>query len=480
MAELDRIRNTDMNSGAEPRPGSGVSIGLLGTFGNGNLGDSAILEAILANLSARCPGARIFGFSVNPADTESRHGIRAFPIRRRYAAKSSPAPGPSPKPGVSPPSDRLKRVFGKAPPLLRASRKLREGWEWFASIPGETAFFYRSVAALKSIDVLMVAGGGQIFDYVYGPWGHPFTLFQWSLAARLARTRMIFVSVGADRLRHPLSRWFIRASLAWADYRSCRDGHSRNILQGLGLKADIPVFPDLAFSLTLPPRSAAIPARNLIGISPMAYMHPDLWPSAEPGVYGRYLDCLGKTVLGLLRRGFRISLFPSQLKMDTVCIEELLRFLARNGIASGDPRLLLPQVTDVAGLVRAIEECHVLIASRFHGILLSLLARTPALSISYQEKNDVLMRDVGMGEFLADIRHCDEAGLAGKLSALLADRENALARLEGRIAVYKQALATQYDLICGNFLAAPGKAHRDSTAPRARNPQALARQSGSA
>src|SRR5215475_1124500 len=57
-------------------------IGIFGHVGTGNLGDEAILEAAIQGVRGRCPQAELCGFSINPDDTRSRHGIPAFPIRR--------------------------------------------------------------------------------------------------------------------------------------------------------------------------------------------------------------------------------------------------------------------------------------------------------------------------------------------------------------------------------------------------------------
>src|SRR5215510_11466106 len=58
-----------------------TKIGLLDHLGGGNLGDDATLDAVMQNIKSRWPQAEIFGFSMNPSDTESRHGIRSYPIR---------------------------------------------------------------------------------------------------------------------------------------------------------------------------------------------------------------------------------------------------------------------------------------------------------------------------------------------------------------------------------------------------------------
>src|SRR5947207_13165598 len=57
-------------------------VAILGHIGKGNLGDEASMAALIQNIRRRHPAAAIWGFTLNPADTQARHQIPAFPIRR--------------------------------------------------------------------------------------------------------------------------------------------------------------------------------------------------------------------------------------------------------------------------------------------------------------------------------------------------------------------------------------------------------------
>jgi len=60
-----------------------AKVGLLNHIGGGNLGDDATFDAIADNIKWRWPRVEIVAFSMNPDDTETRHGITSYPIRRR-------------------------------------------------------------------------------------------------------------------------------------------------------------------------------------------------------------------------------------------------------------------------------------------------------------------------------------------------------------------------------------------------------------
>lgn len=67
---------------ASPRQAP-LRIGIFGHYGNRNLGDESIIEAVIANLRERLPEAELVCLSIDPADSRERHQLEAFPIRYR-------------------------------------------------------------------------------------------------------------------------------------------------------------------------------------------------------------------------------------------------------------------------------------------------------------------------------------------------------------------------------------------------------------
>ena len=78
-------------------------------------------------------------------------------------------------------------------------------------------------------------------------------LLKWSLIARLRGCRVMFVSVGAGPVGSAPGRFFVKLALSLADYRSYRDVPSREVVEGIGVRAkDDRIYPDLVFGLSLP------------------------------------------------------------------------------------------------------------------------------------------------------------------------------------------------------------------------------------
>ena len=56
------------------------SFALATPYTGGNLGDGAIMDAVISNIRRRLPDAPIYGITMHPVDTLQRHGMPSYPI----------------------------------------------------------------------------------------------------------------------------------------------------------------------------------------------------------------------------------------------------------------------------------------------------------------------------------------------------------------------------------------------------------------
>src|SRR5262249_22888870 len=213
-------------------------VAIFGHFGRGNLGDEATLTTVLLNVRRRQPDSKICAFTMNPADTESRHKIQAFPIRRlvqpgrpveSYLEDSlGNQASECRRTGIA---ARLKQWLMAIPVLGMILRGLRNTVYYVCVVAAEMAFLLRSSKRLRGFDLFIVAGGGQLGDYFEGIWGYPFTILKWSWMANLRGAKVVFLSVGAGPINSWLSKRFFRQSLSLSTYRSFRDEHSRRLIE---------------------------------------------------------------------------------------------------------------------------------------------------------------------------------------------------------------------------------------------------------
>jgi polysaccharide pyruvyl transferase WcaK-like protein len=409
-------------------------IGLLGPYGYGNLGDAAIQQAMIEHIHRYHPDAKVYGFSLNPRDTEQRHGIPSYSISREFET-----------PGW------VKRTV---PKKVRDNSAVRWLVRIAVKLPAEFVLTAKAMRALKGFDLLIVSGGGQLDDYWGGPWWHPYTLLKFALIARLRKTEYVFVSVGAGPLDAALSRFFVRKALSLAGYRSYRDEGSKRFTQRIGFASDHdPVYPDLAYSLQpAENRAVHLPTRErrVVGIGPMTYFDPRIWPERDRSVYLNYLKKLAAFVAWLVEQGYAILFITGDAIHDRWAIDDLKVQL--NGEDDIDAsQILEPRIDTVEDLLGALATVDVVVASRLHSVILSHMLRKPVLAISYHEKIDTVMADLGQSEYCLSIDEFNVDALKKQFLVLVSNQPSLEAQIEEKTQAYCRALDEQYDHLFGNL-----------------------------
>jgi len=409
-----------------------MRIALLGPFGGGNLGDAAIQDAVIHNLSARIRGATLVGISHNPEDTARRHGIPAYPLTR-HAQVPSPHVTSAPR-GVRSLRTLVRQVPGVLPILSRLRSAVREG------------FHIRDAFRLvRSLDCLVISGGGQLDDYWGGPWGHPYTLLKWAALSKLTGARVVFLGVGADMFTSRLSRVFVKRALLLADFRSYRDSETKALAESLGVGDDDRVCPDLAYSLPVGRANAGVlqpdSTPHTVGISPIA---AGAWTSRDDPRYRNYLTQLCSATSWLLCSGYSVRLFPSQVRMDAPVINEMVEVLRDQGETAWRGELTVHPVQTVADLIDCLATVDVVVASRLHGVLLSTLMHKPVVAVSYARKVELLMGDLGVSDCLLDGHTLRSEDLVERVRYLCSSHARIRQHLSGAVEAYRTILDSQY------------------------------------
>lgn len=417
---------------------------VFGHVGNGNLGDEAIIAAVISNLRRRDPEAQVLGLSGNPADTEQRHAIPSFPIRR--GSPSGPigatrAPAPAPPAAPARPS-RLGDLLRRVPALYRAAKACRSLLSRTAACLAEVPFLVRSARRIRGTNLLIVAGSGQLFDGAGGPWGFPWTILKWCMLARLRGARVAFASVGAGPIRSRVSSFLLRRALALAGYRSFRDETSRDLLGRLGFRKESAVAPDLVHSLPLE-EARAPDACRVVGLNPVPYFDPRYWYDRDPAKYGRFVDTLAAFAAELLRRGYALTMFPTQVRADPRVVEDVHARLVAGG--SDLSRVSTPPVHTLEDLLACIARTDLVVASRFHGVMLPYLLGKPVLALAYQAKTSDLMAALGLPDHALPIEGLTVEALLDGFAVVEGGGEEAWRRTRDAVAGHRRRLDEQYD-----------------------------------
>jgi polysaccharide pyruvyl transferase WcaK-like protein len=414
---------------------SAPRIGVMGPFGYGNLGDAAIVDAFVGSVRARMPEVRFVGFTLEPDDTEARHGFTSYPLSRLTIVAATESTG----------------AYGRFLTKLGASgsgigykveRILRRA-------PAELGMLRRSYRALDDVDALVMCGSGQIQDYWGGggPWSYPYTTLRWAILARLRGVPFMMVSVGAGPVDASLSRAFFRASIALSSYRSYRDEWTRDFVRDtIGSGKAGRVAPDLAFSLELPDAGGADAAmrRPIIGINPIGYYKEGNWPEVDEQKYRQYRAAIVDLVGWLVRDGASIRFLKGEAHFDQIVVDDLTAAIRQEGI---DMRSIHdPSVQTVDELLGELARCDVVVASRYHNVLLSYLLGRPVVALSYQQKTESLMNHFGQVDSCMPIGEATAGALYDAVTAALADEDFAESASQ-RSEPLRKELDEQYEVI---------------------------------
>ena len=317
-------------------------------------------------------------------------------------------------------------------------------------LPSEAYRWIRCFTTLSRTDMLIIPGTGLLTD-AYGllSWG-PYNLLKWSLIAKACRCKLLFVSIGAGPIYGTLGRYFIRALLALADFRSYRDNSTMQYLKGIGCHIDNDcVFPDLAFSLPetlIQPRRNKKSCRSVAGVGVMAYAGK--YSVARPSdiTYLEYLKNLAKLVEWLLAHEYDVRLLSGDLG-DLPARQEFRDLLRERLSACDEERIIDDPICSVEDLLSQIIATDIIVATRFHNVLLGLLCNKPVISISFHHKCDSLMSAIGLSEYCLDINDLKADRLIEKFCLLETNATKIKPLIAERVTAFRAALDEQYKLI---------------------------------
>jgi polysaccharide pyruvyl transferase WcaK-like protein len=183
-----------------------------------------------------------------------------------------------------------------------------------------------------------------------------------------------------------------------------------------------------------------------VGLSPIAYGHPGLWPTEDRPRYEHYINQLASFVTGLLKRGISVTLFSSASPDDQIFRD--LRARIDPGLQSDARRRLSScSLSSIHDLLRLLYHVDIVVSSRLHGLILSFLAKKPAVALSYDRKVEALMADLGQEAYCLDIRSFDEEGLLTAFQSLQLNSSLMASKLNSICREYDQLFQWQYRLV---------------------------------
>jgi polysaccharide pyruvyl transferase WcaK-like protein len=414
-----------------------TTISFFGNFGTQNLGNEYTLQAIIHNVHKYLPTAKVNCICTDPEDASARHNIPASPISYRY--------------------DKGYRSTVRSDTVI--IRWLRR---FLIRLPLELIQWLKAFRTLKGTSMLVMTGTGMLGDFGIGPFDLHYEILKWSILAKLRGTKLLFVSVGAGPIAHPLSRRIVKLAISLADYRSYRDSFSKEYLASIGFDTkDDFVYPDLAFSLR--PRIPASGSRNsrVIGLGLMDYYGKGSALEYDEIAYQNYLDGVTTFVASLLDRKYTIRLLIGDVSYDKRVTGDVIKRLKERGTNYQEGQIIDDPVSSVEQLIAQLAETDIVIATRFHNLLLALMLNKPVVALSYHEKIASLMAGVGMAEYCQRIDQLDASRLMEQFNKLEQNAGTIKSMIEQRIGEYGRALEQQYAHIFNHLGAASPRMERE-------------------
>jgi polysaccharide pyruvyl transferase WcaK-like protein len=395
-------------------------IRLFGNFGSANFGNDCTLQAMLYHIRRLMPDAEISCICTMPEVVAANYDIAALPI-----------------------VDDMLKCWKPRNPVARNARKL------FIGIPCELYRWLKGVITLYDTDMLIVVGTGLLTDaFGIGSWG-PYSIFKWSVIARLCGCRLAFVSVGAGPLERHVGRLLVKSALSLANFRSYRDQDTLECLNAIGFRrGGDRVYPDLAFSLPLAISKGTAPKgpRPIVGLGLMLYtgMYGGEKPTSKQ--YAGYLSALVTFVQWLLERGYDIRLLIGD-DADLPVIREFNSLLKARSVIHQEERIIAEPIASFEDLLSRLAATDFVVATRFHNVLLSLFLGKPSISISFHHKCSSLMNQMGLSEYCVDIKNLKATDLIQKFLYLEGNADRQRGMIRERAEDCRVALNEQYEML---------------------------------
>lgn len=408
------------NLKTKPRRGL-VNVAFFGHFNGSNFGNEATFYAILYHLRRSHPDAQVTCICSGPRSTAATYHIDAIPYEKSTFAVS----------------------WGPRNRLLWLVRRV-------LLVVSEPTQWAHALRHIRRKHMLIVPGTGLLNDAtgVYG-WG-PHNLFRWCLLAKLCRCKVLLVSVGAGPLYGLRGRWLVKSILRLADFRSYRDESTFDYLTNLGFHvAGDPIYPDLAYSLPhalLPRPEIRNHCRSVVGLGVMEYAGKYSVNNPTNATYHAYLDHFSTFAKWLLERKYDVKLLSGDLRDDRSRKE--LKDLLRSRTATHEyERIIDESPESIDSLFSHIAETDIVIATRFHNILLALLSNKPVIAISFHHKCRSLMRSVGLEKYCLDINDFSADSLIETFVDLRKNADDVIAQSSEKARQFCDALDEQYQTI---------------------------------
>jgi polysaccharide pyruvyl transferase WcaK-like protein len=167
--------------------------------------------------------------------------------------------------------------------------------------------------------------------------------------------------------------------------------------------------------------------------------------------YSSYLDKMCDFVCWLVNNGYAIRILQGDVKYDTLTRADLKARLEQRGVHYDQAEICDDGSSTVEELLEQIAQVDIVVSPRFHNLLLALMLNIPAVSISYDPKNDALLEGMGLGKYRQALTDLDVQKLIEQFVDLEARIDEVKPMITKTVIEYRSLLEKEYDLVFGDM-----------------------------
>jgi polysaccharide pyruvyl transferase WcaK-like protein len=119
-------------------------------------------------------------------------------------------------------------------------------------------------------------------------------------------------------------------------------------------------------------------------------------------------------------------------------------------------RIIDEPIASVEQLLSQLAATDVVVATRFHNILLALMLTKPVVSIAFHHKCVSLMSEMGLSQYCQDIHHLDVEKLITQFSDLVKKQDELKPLIKQKTEEFRRTLDEQYAVIFNDGARSPG------------------------
>lgn len=306
---------------------------------------------------------------------------------------------------------------------------------------------------VRSSDIVIIAGGGAYNEY--DPWRGEMALTNFQdynvfcstvpYLCKLNKTPCVICGVGVEPIYSDMAKRHVMRAFELATASTVRDTGSLEIIKFCGLTTNLPVVMACPASTIRPERTTYVDniiqgahrrKRRLIGVSIRHWNYEDL---RAPDRTCDWEDWVAE------------DLREIQAKFD--CEFLFIPFQASDDFGHlGNDLFIIRRVIDKAkifnfsivwdvplepeSIAYGLSICDMVIACRFHSVILSFATGVPCVALSYSNKVRAVMVDANLSEFVVDLNSSEGGSLTSAVTKMLAK----LPEFSEKVKVYREVL----------------------------------------